>query len=602
MNRLQAAFEYAARGLPVFPLNGKKPLTEHGLKDASVDTSTIRAWWKNWPEANIGIPTGRSSRLWVLDVDPRHGGNESLAALEAKHGSLPPTLEGRTGGGGRHLFFAVAVADAEAIRNSAGKLAAGLDVRGEGGYVVVPPSLHPDTNTEYTWANEMKPALAPLWVLQLVSVGLEANERGSGTQIPEGQRNATLTSLAGAMRRRGSSVEAIEAALLAENAWRCEPRLSENEVRSIARSVSRYAPGPPSATPQAAKPGFKLSTLREMFNEPEEKITWLLGDKLPAGGISVLSAKPKVGKSTLARCLALAVARGDSFLGCETTKGPVIYLALEEKRSEVRHHFASLGANGEEPIHIHCAAAPKDATPELCKVVAELKPILVIIDPLFKFVRVADEKAYAEVCQAIEPLLTLARETAAHVMLVHHSGKAERADATDAILGSTAIFGGVDAALILKRTDRYRTLQSSQRYGTDWAETVLEFDPAMRALSLGAEKSEVEAGRISQQILDYLSRSEEARTREEIEAQVEGDTGPKRKALRLLVEQRKVGREGTGKRGDPFRYRFLFACLEHIEKASKQEIAMASETPENTGDILVCRPAERQKPFEEGEL
>jgi len=338
--------------------------------------------------------------------------------------------------------------------------------------------------------------------------------------------------------------------------------------------------------------GFNLTSLSELLNEPEEKVSWLVADKLPASGISVLSAKPKVGKSTLARCLALAVGRGEQFLGCATTRGVVIYLALEEKRSEVRRHFADLGARGEEQIHIHCAAAPKDAVPELCKIAAELKPALVIIDPLFKFVRVADEKAYAETCQAIEPLLTLARQTGAHVMLVHHNGKADRADATDAILGSTAIFGGVDAALILKRTDRYRTLQSCQRYGTDWPEMVLEFDPDTRVLSLGAEKADAEAGRIADAILDYLRAGEEARTREEIEAQVEGKTGPTRKALRQLVEENKIAREGTGRRGDPFRYRFLFSGSRYIWGTRKQETQNGAETRINTGDILVPDPSQ----------
>jgi hypothetical protein len=351
----------------------------------------------------------------------------------------------------------------------------------------------------------------------------------------------------------------------------------------------------PVSQTQTTRTGFSLTSLRALLEEPDEKVSWLLADKLPAGGISVLSAKPKVGKSTLARCLALAVARGEPFLGCETTQGPVIYLALEEKRSEVRRHFVELGASGDEPIHIHCAAAPKDAMPELCKVVAELKPALVVIDPLFKFVRVADEKAYAETCQAIEPLLTLARETGAHVMLVHHNGKAERADATDAILGSTAIFGGVDAALILKRTDRYRTLQSCQRYGVDWPETVLEFDPITRALSLGKEKSEAEAGRIAEAILEYLRPSQEAHTREEIEAHVEGKTGPTRTAIRQLVEANRIVREGIGRRGDPFRYRFLFSCSPHIPGTREQETENRAETRINTGDILV--PDSSQKSF-----
>jgi RecA-family ATPase len=134
--------------------------------------------------------------------------------------------------------------------------------------------------------------------------------------------------------------------------------------------------------------------------EPEEHISWLLADKLPASGLSVLSVKPKVGKSTFARCISLAVATGEPFLDCRTTKGPVIYLALEEKRSEVRRDFVDLGATGEEEIYIHAASAPQEAVLELCQLTKQIHPVLIVIDPLFKFVRIRDEKAYAEVCNA----------------------------------------------------------------------------------------------------------------------------------------------------------------------------------------------------------
>ena len=143
-------------------------------------------------------------------------------------------------------------------------------------------------------------------------------------------------------------------------------------------------------TPQS---GFRLTSLHDLMLEPEEHISWLLADKLPAGGLSVLSAKPKVGKSTFARCLALAVATGEPFLDCATAQGPVIYLALEEKRSEVRRHFADLGATGEEEIYVHAASAPQEAVLELCQVTRQKLPVLVVIDPLFKFVRIRDEKA-----------------------------------------------------------------------------------------------------------------------------------------------------------------------------------------------------------------
>src|SRR5688572_11837531 len=98
------ALRYSERSLPVFPVRGKLPLTAHGFKDATTDASTIRGWWEQWRDANIAMPTGRASGLIVVDVDPRHGGDASLAALEEKYGPLPETLESRTGGGGTHFF------------------------------------------------------------------------------------------------------------------------------------------------------------------------------------------------------------------------------------------------------------------------------------------------------------------------------------------------------------------------------------------------------------------------------------------------------------------------------------------------------------------
>ena len=170
---------------------------------------------------------------------------------------------------------------------------------------------------------------------------------------------------------------------------------------------------------QAANP-LVLTKLADLLAEPEEAVDWLVDGLLPSGGFSLLAAKPKVGKSTLARCLALAVARGEVFLGRATAKGPVIYLALEEKRSEVRKHFHAMGATGEEEIYVYAATAPADALPKIRVVVEEKKPVLLIIDPLFRFTRVKDGNDYAQVTQALEPILALARETGVHVLVVHH--------------------------------------------------------------------------------------------------------------------------------------------------------------------------------------
>ena len=144
-----AALKYAAQGLSVFPCKprGKTPLTKHGLKDATCDLDQIKAWWDRWPEANVAIATGAISGTIVLDVDPRHGGDDSLATLEASFGKLPETPTVLTGGGGLHIYFRHPGIE---IPNSAGRVGPGIDVRGDGGYVIAPPSIHASGN-EYLW-------------------------------------------------------------------------------------------------------------------------------------------------------------------------------------------------------------------------------------------------------------------------------------------------------------------------------------------------------------------------------------------------------------------------------------------------------------------
>jgi hypothetical protein len=158
---LKAALAYARRGIPVFPCEpgGKAPLTYNGFWDATTDSRRIGAWWARWPGANIGVPTGERSGLVVLDVDPRDGGPESLAGLERATGPLPETAKARTGGGGMHVFFRYPAG--EVVRNSTGRLGPGLDVRGEGGYVVVPPSR---TRGAYEWLDRAPPA-GSAWLL-----------------------------------------------------------------------------------------------------------------------------------------------------------------------------------------------------------------------------------------------------------------------------------------------------------------------------------------------------------------------------------------------------------------------------------------------------
>ncbi|MDR3792996.1 MAG: bifunctional DNA primase/polymerase [Terracidiphilus sp.] len=280
MSTLTDALAYAARGWLVVPLHapkqgvcscrrkncgspGKHPRTEHGLKDGSKDPGQIRNWWKKWPDANVGILTGQESGLVVLDVDGEDG-KASLQALTAANGPLPKTpmvKTGRTGNDGKrkgcHYYFREPTGIS--IRNSAGFLGKGLDVRADGGYVVAPPSLHP-SGLLYEWlAPEQPLADLPPWLLaklaEAKSATVAKTQPTQAEAIAEGGRNAALASLAGSMRRRGMSSEAINAALMKENDARCKPPLPAIEVREIARSVARYEPAAPvTASESAQKP------------------------------------------------------------------------------------------------------------------------------------------------------------------------------------------------------------------------------------------------------------------------------------------------------------------------------------------------------------
>lgn len=205
------------------------------------------SWFSDGQLVNIGIRTGPESGIVVLDVDPRHGGEESLKTL----GSLPDTATVAIGGGGEHLYFKYP--DGLSIRNSAGRLGPGLDIRGAGGYVVVPPSVHISGGL-YKWLRDPRGGLAdlPQHILEKLiekPAPVKASAPVNGI-IPKGQRDNTLTSMAGSMRRRGMTEGAILAALREEN-QRCEEPLRDAELQRIARSIGKKAPGQPICRPKS---------------------------------------------------------------------------------------------------------------------------------------------------------------------------------------------------------------------------------------------------------------------------------------------------------------------------------------------------------------
>jgi hypothetical protein len=238
---------YAGEGIPVFPCKpgGKEPLTPRGFKDASTNPQQITAWWNRWPNANIGIPTGKRSGWLVVDVD----NPASLDALEAKHGKLPATRTHGTGSGGFHYLLTYPAG--EHFGNSSGDLPKGIDIRGEGGYIIAPPSV---TTGPYKALNRLPLAAPPEWLLQALRRPHSASDGNSEGATPtgspdrcapiaEGQRNETLFKYGCALRARGFDHVAILEELQNTNERLCSPPLDSGEVERIAESASKYEPG-----------------------------------------------------------------------------------------------------------------------------------------------------------------------------------------------------------------------------------------------------------------------------------------------------------------------------------------------------------------------
>ena len=248
----RAALAYAIRlHFSVFPLDGKVPKIKggRGCLDATRDPEQIDEWWSRWPNTNIGVATGAASGIWVLDVDGDEG-EETLAEMERAHGPLPETVTQLTGKG-RHLLFAY---NGEPIRNAV-RFSPGLDIRSTGGYIVVSPSIHPETNRPYAWSVDhhpldMQPVPAPAWLLELVlyerqsaSVVAPAAEGGPSWLddacgiVPEGQRNATLARVVGMLMRRLDP--GLAAVLAADwNQTHCRPPLPDAEVARVVDSIA----------------------------------------------------------------------------------------------------------------------------------------------------------------------------------------------------------------------------------------------------------------------------------------------------------------------------------------------------------------------------
>lgn len=450
---------------PAFPLQprSKDPLTPHGFKDATLDTKQIVEWWTKWPNANIGIPTG--VKFWAFDCDPRNGGDQSLMQLVAKYGALADTIMQITGGGGSQRLYEPP--DQMRIGCHTG-VWDGIDIKGEGGYIVVPPSIHP-SGKAYVWdgsAPITKQTITPAnpWLLTEILNRTNGHHPGEPFHLPEkikkGQQHTTLFKMGSSMRRKGCGEAEIFAALWEVNQHRCEEPGPRENIEKLAESIVRQYPvGGPPPKPQPPKPKIERETWRSLYNAdypmPEPII-----DSLLYPGLTILGGRPKVGKSWLALQLALSLISNEKLGGYLEVKKPsrVRYVSLEDRKHQIKARLHKLTPFTEYQRDLDFVF---ELEPLLTGGLAALDQDLVehpvevlIVDSLLAAVKTASRN-HVDIMQADYNVVAMLRDLAVRhslaLVLIAHTRKAA-GDFLDLIQGTTGTTAAADAVWVIQRT------------------------------------------------------------------------------------------------------------------------------------------------------
>jgi AAA domain len=302
-------------------------------------------------------------------------------------------------------------------------------------------------------------------------------------------------------------------------------------------------------------PRFRPVLLADLLAQVPDRTPWVWERYMAEGSLAVLAAFMKVGKSTLAYALAVAVAQGRPFLGLKTLRGPVLLLAVEEHGRDVRRRLEGFGARPTDLIHVHVGSLPNDAVTfrSLREFVRREAIVLVLLDTLSFFAALRDEDDNAEMIRAVKPLLALARDTEAAVLLVHHESK-RGGEGGRSIRGASALLGLVDQALILEGRQggrpTERVLKAVGRYDETPAELVIDLEGnAWRRLGSPEEVS---------------TEASEARVLSALAGGAWHETGAiathvsvSDRMVRKLLDGPgdRVDRRGEGRKGSPYAYR-----------------------------------------------
>lgn len=414
-----AALTYRNRGwhhIPIAP-DGKIPLVPwKTFQERPPSTMEMIGWWSKYPKARIGLITGRVPGLVVVDVDPRNGGKVDGLDIPQEAVSV------RTPSGGTHYYFSH---PGQAVPNRAG-IRPGVDIRGDGGYVLAPPS--PGYTADGPIDGQSLPA-APRWIWESPRSVRPESRGGSwfaetfAQATAEGQRNATATQLAGYLIGKGLRNEDAQA-ILEGWAARCVPPFPADELARVVTSI-----GSREAAKREEEPALRLLPPSALT---VQETRFVIDALVPAGTLTLLYGKDKGGKTLLALEMIRAIRTGQPFLGrFPAVQGNVIALLLDDPPGLVRDRLVDdLGLSDEGLLIATQLTADTDNPERLLRALAEearnRRPAFILVDALYVLLQGAKQLYDAgEMRPLMRGLDRIAEESGAAVLLVHHPRKSD---------------------------------------------------------------------------------------------------------------------------------------------------------------------------------
>lgn len=444
------ALLYAGMGFAVFPLRpkDKRPATENGFKAATTNAQQIADWWDKHPDSNIGIATGSMSGGLVvidLDIDKEKGvnGYESLKEWQREHEELPETWQSITGRGGYHLLFR----DSATNKSRTG-LYEGVDIRADGGYIVAPPSVHPNGN-QYEWEQGPGDGIDIAQVDNNVAEFLlgpmpEKKRFQMDDIIPEGERVSSLVRLIGREKAGGVDDDSIRVLVCEINRKRCNPPLTEQELaREVFPALKRNWKVERPFTAVNDNGGYRQlknhkTTMVDMQSAEEEEPEWLIEGHMPRYQVSAMVGDGGSGKTTTWCAIVASISSGKRpfLLGnpsgieesyCEPQK--VLFFSAEDSyKYTLRRKLRKNGANLANILTIDVADERfqdiKFDSPFLEKLIAEHRPGLVVFDPVQAFiptnVRMGERNAMRA---CLSPLIGYGEKYKCTFLIIVHTNK-----------------------------------------------------------------------------------------------------------------------------------------------------------------------------------